>query len=270
MVKYRFNTLEDFLISSTLTIDGQLDDGWGAIFPAKGREIEATILFADISFFSSRTLDLSPAETLIFVNNFFAWVTAEALREGFGIIDKYIGDEMMVVFSNEFGSNDPFTEAVHAARWISENDALSFMPHIGIASGKVIIGYVGTPTKYNCSVFGAPVALAARCASVKPEKNKFVSSSIVFPANEWRDRDFGEIFPPKKIMNPDGGFYEQPLGWEMADSRTVNLKNIGAFWVQEVLKRTMHFPTISAEDRAKLSLEILHKNGRYWPNTDET
>ena len=57
-------------------------------------------------------------------------------------------------------------EAVQAGRWMSENDAHSFCPHMGLASGKVIVGYVGTPLKYNCSVFGAPVALAARCTGV--------------------------------------------------------------------------------------------------------
>ena len=43
-VRYAYHSLEDFLIASELTIDGQLDDGWGAPFPVKGREIEATIL----------------------------------------------------------------------------------------------------------------------------------------------------------------------------------------------------------------------------------
>lgn len=38
--------------------------------PIKGREIEATVLFADITSFSSRTADLDPAETLAFVNHF--------------------------------------------------------------------------------------------------------------------------------------------------------------------------------------------------------
>lgn len=32
-VKYRYRTLEDFLISNPLSVDGQLDDGWGAVFP---------------------------------------------------------------------------------------------------------------------------------------------------------------------------------------------------------------------------------------------
>lgn len=67
-VRYDFHSLEDFLVSTELTVDAQSEDGWGANFPVKGREIEATILFADITRFSGRTVDLSPAETLIFVN----------------------------------------------------------------------------------------------------------------------------------------------------------------------------------------------------------
>jgi adenylate cyclase len=63
----------------------------GAKFPVKGREIEATVLFADITGFSARTLNLDPTETLASVNHFFAWITAEALRGRLGIVDKYIG-----------------------------------------------------------------------------------------------------------------------------------------------------------------------------------
>jgi len=77
--KYKYNTLEDFLISHPLNIDVERDDGWGAKFPIKGIEIDATVLFADITSFTKRTSDLSPTETLIFVNNFFSWITAEAI-----------------------------------------------------------------------------------------------------------------------------------------------------------------------------------------------
>lgn len=168
----RYNSLEDFLTSTPLNVDGQLDDGWGALYSVKGREIQATVLFADISGFSARTLELSSTETLIFVNNFFAWITAEALRGGTGIVDKYIGDEVMIVFSKEFGSDDPFVEAVQTARWMGEHDVHSFVPHVGIASGGVTVGYVGTPIKYSCSAFGAPVALAARCASEAKAKRQ--------------------------------------------------------------------------------------------------
>lgn len=266
-VEYHFNSLEDFLISTSLTVDGQLDDGWGAMFPVKGREIDATILFADISGFSARTLELSPTETLIYVNNFFAWISAEALRGRHGIVDKYIGDEIMIVFSKEFGCDDPFVEAVQAARYMAENDALSFCPHMGIASGLVTVGYVGTPIKYNCSVFGAPVALAARCASVKPkaDDNEWISSYMVFPAAEWNDRNFHDVFPTGQWKFPDGKTQERPNPWEMLPARTAEMKNVGDVEIREVVKRSMHLPSQSAEDRAKESLRCLAAMGRYWP-----
>lgn len=267
---YRFRSLEDFLISTTLTVDGQLDDGWGAMFPVKGREIEATVLFSDIAGFSRRTLDLNPTETLIFVNNFFAWISAEALGETKGIVDKYIGDELMIVFSKEFGSDDPFREAIQAARWMAEHDALSFCPHIGIASGRVIVGYVGTPLRYNCSVFGGAVALAARCAGVRPDRTDgpTFSSTITFPACEWRDRDFAEMLPPEKYKHPDGSVLEQPHSWELREPRIVQLKNLPDYEVRELVKGSVHLPQQSAEERAREALTSLRRAGRYWPDRD--
>lgn len=167
-MEQRYHSLQDFLASAEADVDGVLDTGWGFSFPVKGREIEATVLFADISGFSTRTLEMAPAEILIYVQNFFGWITAEALHGRPGIVDKYIGDEVMVVFSSEFGSVDPFADAVQAAAAMSRNDVHAYRPHIGIASGPVIVGYAGTATQYNVSVFGAPVALAARCAGVRP------------------------------------------------------------------------------------------------------
>lgn len=254
-VDSRYQSLADFLTSVPLTIDAQFDDGWGARFPVKGREIEATVLFADITAFTARTRDLNPEQTLFFVNNFFAWVSAEALRNRPGIIDKYIGDEMMIVFSKEFGSDDPYVDAIQAGRWMAQNDAHSFCPHIGLASGKVIVGYAGTPLKYNCSVFGAPVAIAARCAGVAPEAAATpLGSTIVFPAAEWGDRDFAEVFPPQRFRDPDGTIVEQPHGWELLEPRTVDLKNVGPTEVREVVNHASHLPSQSAEERAKEGL----------------
>jgi class 3 adenylate cyclase len=196
----QFHSLEDFLASTLGHVDGVLDDGWGSPFPVKGREIEAAVLFADISGFSTRTLDMTPAATLVYVQNFFAWVTAEALHGRPGIVDKYIGDEVMVVFSDEFGSEDPFVDAVQAAAAMSRHDVHAYCPHIGIASGQVIVGYAGTALRYNVSAFGAPVALAARCASVRPaDPDTMVSSTIVMPASDWGDREIHDVTEPVKL-----------------------------------------------------------------------
>lgn len=272
-VKYRFHSLEDFLIASELTIDGQLDDGWGASFPVKGREIEAAVLFADISAFSARTLELTPTETLGFVNNFFAWITAEALRDRPGIIDKYIGDEVMVVFSPEFGSEDAFLDAVQAARAMGEHDALDFAPHIGIATGTVIVGYVGTPLRYNCSVFGAPVALAARCAGVKPmlDENELYSTTIAFPEADWRGRDFAEVFPPRRYRDLDGTIGEQPHGWELSEARTISPKNLPRTEVRQIVNRLVRFISgWSAESRIQEGIEDLRRAGRMRPSGRES
>jgi class 3 adenylate cyclase len=253
MISYRYNSLEDFLISNTLNVNGVADDGWGATFPVKGREIEAAILFADISSFSARTLNLSSTETLIYVNNFFAWITAEALRDRPGIVDKYIGDEIMVVFSEEFGSKDPFVDAIQTARMFAEKDLHNFSPHMGIARGIVTVGYVGTPLRYNCSVFGSPVALAARCAAAKLGKSS--SGNIVFPAELWQGYKFEDVLQPIR--------QEKFVGWKVNEPQKIEIKNMPDLEVIYLEKTTMHFSNWTAEERAKETLEELESEGLY-------
>jgi class 3 adenylate cyclase len=267
-VRYQYHSLEDFLATNELSVDAQIDDGWGALFPVKGREVEATVLFSDISGFSGRTLDLSPTETLIFVNNFFTWVSTEALQGHCGIVDKYIGDEIMVVFSKEFGSDDPFVDAVQTARWMSEHDAFGFRPHVGIASGPVTVGYVGNPIKYNCSVFGAAVAVAARCAAVQLTRatERPTSAAIVFPSSEWGRRSFEEVFSPVRYRHADGTIHELSHAWEMHSPRRVPMKNLPDTMIIEIVKRSVSVPQQSAEDRAREALAEINKAGRYWPS----
>jgi hypothetical protein len=264
-VKYNYNSLEDFVISNPLTVDGQLDDGWGAFFPVKGREIEATILFCDISGFSRRTRDLTPTEVLIFVNNFVSWISAEGVRGRPCIVDKYIGDEVMVIFSKEFGSENPFLEALQTGRWMCERDALSFSPHIGIASGLVTVGFIGTPMRYNCSVFGFPVTLASRCATIKTDGPH--SASIVFPAELWLGRPLDEIFPPVTYEDSNGKSSTMRQAWQLIEKRKVPIKNLDDLEVMEIVKKVFHIPSQSAEDRAREALRMLRQAGLYRPKT---
>lgn len=264
----QYHSLDDFLASSMSHVDAVLDDGWGESFPVKGREIDAVVLFADISGFSTRTLDMSPAQTLVYVQNFFAWITAEALKGRPGIVDKYIGDEVMVVFSKEFGSKDPFADAVQAAAAMSRHDVHAYRPHMGIAAGEVIVGYAGTAMRYNVSVFGAPVALAARCAGVRPpepdadESHSVVSSTIVFPAANWLHGHLDDVLRPGSELQPDWRVFE------LQKPRSVSMKGLGEVEVLEIYNTGMHLPTQSAEDRAKASLAVLREHGRYWPRWD--
>jgi class 3 adenylate cyclase len=271
-VSYRYPSLEDFLTANELTVDGVLDDGWGASLSVKGRELEATILFADITDFSGRTADLTPAETLAYVNTFFAWITAEALRDTPAIVDKYIGDEVMVVYAREFGSKNPFVDAVRAARWMCENDVLDFAPHIGIASGPVIVGYVGTPLRHGCSVFGAPVALAARCAGVpaRTPEDKIASHTITFPAAEWGDRAMRDVIEPKRYRDPETGQIEDDdfsvQKWDVVEPFDFDAKGIGSVELRQLLDRSFRINPFTVEDRMREAIQDLRDNNRYWPD----
>ena len=262
---YRYNSLEDFLTSNPLEVDGLLNDGSGALFPVKGREVEAAILFIDISGFSHRTLELTSTETLIFVQNFFAWVTTEGLRDQPGIVDKYIGDEMMVVFAREFGSADPFKDAIRCACKMTENDSLSYCPHIGVAAGTVTVGYVGTPLRYNCSVFGKPVALAARCASIKSVEQ--TKGCVICPADNWDSRTIAETVCARRTQLEDGSIREEKRPWILQPVRLENIKNMPDLEVRELTYQITHVPSMSAEKRAQENLEQLRggKVGRYKP-----
>ena len=258
---HNYKSIEDFLISHPLNIDAELNDGWGAYFPVKGIELEATILFADIASFSKRTKELSPIETLIFVNNFFAWMSAEGLQESCGLIDKYIGDEMMIVFSNEFGSENHFEDALRCARGMIDRDSLVYAPHIGIASGNVAVGYTGTTLHYNASVFGWPVTMAARCASVKSER--MGGGSIIFPESNWSNQDIDKLFPKRVYKSYDGTATEQPQYWAVLPPRTVPMKNMEDTSIIELKCGLMHATEYTATQRAKDNFEGLMKNGFY-------
>jgi hypothetical protein len=246
-----YNTLDEYLKSNSFTIDKQIPDGAGVTFPVRGREIEAAILFADITNFSGRTNRLSAPETLAFINLFMTWISAEAVKHSVGIVDKYIGDEIMMVFSKEFGSEDSVKDALTTGRRICEYDPWGFSPHIGIASGKVIVGYTGSSTKYDCSVFGSPVAVANRCANHKLQNEK--PSYIVVPSELWTYNDVNEIFPPRTFVDPNGKSSKGNQIWH-TEKTGVNVKgpNIDAI---AIIRGTIWIPRQSAEDYVKESLD---------------
>lgn len=269
-VKYSYKSLGDFLISKELSIDYIATDGWGGDYPVKGCEIDATILFADISSFSKRTINISSTATLVFVNHFFSWITGEALQNVPCIIDKYIGDEIMIIFSNEFGTDNHFAEALKVAKGFIEFDEWGFSPHIGISSGIVTVGYVGTPKMYSCSVFGKPVTLAARCV-LHAE-----SGMIVIAKDDWHDALFETIFISRKEFkkNSSRGNMDK---WNLSGPENVEFENIGQHIIYRIKKEeTMNFiftvkedgslgNSITVEEHIIELLKNLKASGKYKP-----
>ena len=139
-----------------------------------GEVREATVLFADIRGFTSLSEGMPPEELLHLLNAYLGRMSRVIEKEK-GVIDKYIGDEVMAIFGAPLPSSDHALRAVMAAtRMLAELQQFNteegrrapLRIGIGIASGLVVAGNVGSPERLNYTVLGDTVNLASRLQSL--------------------------------------------------------------------------------------------------------
>lgn len=141
-----------------------------------GEDLVVTILFSDIRNFTSMTEKLKPQEVIEILNDFMTKMTHVIEGEG-GIIDKYIGDEIMALFGAPIFHPDHALRAISSARimmetlkkWNDERESQGrarIEMGIGIHTGIVVAGNMGAADRLNYTVLGSGVNLASRlCAS---------------------------------------------------------------------------------------------------------
>lgn len=144
-----------------------------------GERVEATVLFADIVGFTSMSENLSPEEVGEFLNETFSYLNV-CSKLYFGTIDKFIGDCAMVVFGAPKTDHDHRMHAVACAVLMqklihninmvrAEKGKPLVQLRIGINSGKMLAGIVGTKDKMEYTVVGDSVNLASRlCSEAEP------------------------------------------------------------------------------------------------------
>ncbi|MCA8946014.1 MAG: HAMP domain-containing protein, partial [Planctomycetes bacterium] len=140
---------------------------------APSKREEGSIFFSDIKGFTSISEGLSAEDLTSQLNEYFA-ALGKALRESRGYVDKFIGDSIMAFWGPPFVKDGDY--AVRAcetaiasfkvaaqlrAEWEQQGKPL-FFQRIGIATGEVVIGNIGTQTKKNFTVIGDSVNLASR------------------------------------------------------------------------------------------------------------
>lgn len=143
---------------------------------ARPAPAEATVFFADLVGFTSIAETRSPEEVADLLREFFD-IAVEAVFRAGGTLDKFIGDCVMAFFGAPVPQADHARRAVTAAidlqrrlaRRAAEN-ASSGRPalaaHVGIQSGPVVVGEVGSSRRVDYTVLGNTVNVASRLVGV--------------------------------------------------------------------------------------------------------
>ena len=138
------------------------------------KELTATVLFMDIVGFTDLSERMPPREITILLNHFFSRMTDITFQYD-GTLDKYIGDGLMAVFGAPMQKEDDAARAIQAAvdmrkdlrlMMASMNQEKSFDIRIGINTGKVVAGNIGSPKRMDYTVIGDPVNVASRLESI--------------------------------------------------------------------------------------------------------
>ncbi len=159
-----------------------------------GEERVATVMFTDIRSFTSISSGKPPAEVLRWLNRYLTAMD-EVIREHGGFLNKFIGDGLMIIFGLPLsrGVHDDAERAVRAGVAMLErvellnrqNAGNPEIPQlrigIGIHTGPLMAGSIGSASRQEYSVIGETVNLASRLESLnKPMKTEILLSQATY------------------------------------------------------------------------------------------
>ena len=150
-----------------------------AVSPAgiflKNERRVVTILFADIRAFTALSEHMEPGDVVALLNEYFS-IMVEILFKCNGMLDKFVGDQLMAVFGHASSEKNGARSAVRAAiemqkatdtlmKKRAEKDQKLFKIGIGINTGSAILASVGSANRQDYTVIGDTVNIAARLES---------------------------------------------------------------------------------------------------------
>ena len=140
-----------------------------------GKRQRVTVLFADIWGFTSMAERLAPEAVVEMLNHFFT-AMVDIVFEHEGTLDKFIGDNLMAVFGTPLEIDQPAIKAARCAlamhrrlREMQTDQCHIGRIGIGINTGEVIAGNIGSHRHMDFTVIGDVVNIAARLESLTRE-----------------------------------------------------------------------------------------------------
>ncbi len=146
----------------------------GEGMPLQSKKQETTVLFADIRSFTSISEHMPPETVIDILNDYFD-AMVDIVFKYHGVLDKFVGDELMAVFGLVGPSEQKLRHAEHAVRAATamQNRIRTLMPDfkhkgypvfeigIGINTGETVVGNVGSKNRMDYTVIGDVVNVAA-------------------------------------------------------------------------------------------------------------
>jgi adenylate cyclase len=142
----------------------------------RGESHRVTVLFSDIRNFTTISEKLTPHQVVDLLNAYFTRVCEPILEQG-GTVDKFIGDAVMAFFGAPAPYQDHAARALRAAvavaemarefrAWVKERfvsmDLPEFRIGIGLHTGEVVVGSIGSPKRLHFTAIGDTVNAASR------------------------------------------------------------------------------------------------------------
>lgn len=146
----------------------------GELFENQRKEV--TVLFADIRFFTSIAEEMTAEELVLMLNDFFDRMVGIIFRND-GVLDKFVGDQVVAVFGLLADQEDQASNAIRAAlemqettealmRKRAEQGQRTFSIGIGINTGDAVVGNIGSRNRMDYTVIGDSVNVASRFQEV--------------------------------------------------------------------------------------------------------
>jgi class 3 adenylate cyclase len=158
-------------------------------------QLEMTVLFSDVRGFSRRSEGQSPAEVFGLLNTYLSRMVPRIEEHG-GLIDKYMGDSIMAIFPEPGGADRALQSAL---AMLQERDALNtelawdggepISLGIGLHSGPVMLGTIGSEARMDGTIIGDAVNLASRVEGVTKQYGVALAvseatvSALEYPSN---------------------------------------------------------------------------------------
>ncbi|MFQ5963756.1 MAG: adenylate/guanylate cyclase domain-containing protein [Candidatus Scalinduaceae bacterium] len=161
-----------------------------------------TIFFSDIRGFTSMTENLEPEDTISLLNEYFSKMTRLIFKYG-GMIDKFMGDGILAFFGDPLEIKDHAEKAIRTAiemkslvntlqpKW--EDIGCNLSISIGISTGYVTVGNIGSEERMEYTVIGNHVNLAQRLQSEAKNDQILISQRTYSMAKN--------VFKMEKIQN---------------------------------------------------------------------